>query len=547
MAHHPVDRTKRDPSEPSPLRFTPDLAAHATASGGPSARALTVALTLSLTLALIVGVLIALVATPDRVRYDQDGFHLPTIRTFAAQWPTPDLRDYLSATTPGYHLLLAIVDRFVADSTIALRIASALFSIGLFATLGWCAGHAGHGSSRDTSASDSSPRESVPRESAIMALVACLPVLACPYVIVSSAWLLPDNLGWWGVLAMIVLSLRRRLDAYFFIVAGVLLLALVMVRQIHLWTLGVLLAAAWLGSAPSLLPRTAPPTSRWWGLLSTDDWRALLGTGDAPDRASTTSSELAPASLTPVATAWRWRFARVALVLLVALPTIGALAWLASLWGGLTPPGNIRPPLAGAEANFSRVHGGNPAVPALVLSLLGAYALFFAGHLWNAALDLLRTRAWVAAGAVLVGLLVAIVPATTYDKVAERWSGVWQLVERLPIIAGHTSVLMLVFAPIGALAAATIAHGLCGPGARERWVFIATVVGFTLAASAQALAWQRYVDPLVLIVLVLGAIRVGATWTTRDRPSDAPLRAAQLVGPVVLSALLAGITAFMLR
>ena len=40
---------------------------------------------------------------------DERVFHLPTIRLFADQLPSPDLSDYNVATTPGYHLLLAAV------------------------------------------------------------------------------------------------------------------------------------------------------------------------------------------------------------------------------------------------------------------------------------------------------------------------------------------------------------------------------------------------------------------------------------------------------
>ena len=41
--------------------------------------------------------------------YDEQHFHLPTIRTFAEQLPMPDLSDYLVATSPGYHLVMAAV------------------------------------------------------------------------------------------------------------------------------------------------------------------------------------------------------------------------------------------------------------------------------------------------------------------------------------------------------------------------------------------------------------------------------------------------------
>src|SRR4051794_39707330 len=46
-----------------------------------------------------------------RASYDQNVYHLPTIRQFASELPRPDFSNYLSATTPGYHLILAILSR----------------------------------------------------------------------------------------------------------------------------------------------------------------------------------------------------------------------------------------------------------------------------------------------------------------------------------------------------------------------------------------------------------------------------------------------------
>lgn len=40
--------------------------------------------------------------------YDQNHHHLPVIRSFADQWPAPDLRDYRSATAPLWHLVQSI-------------------------------------------------------------------------------------------------------------------------------------------------------------------------------------------------------------------------------------------------------------------------------------------------------------------------------------------------------------------------------------------------------------------------------------------------------
>ena len=54
---------------------------------------------------------------------DHDRNHVPVIRTFAEEWPNPDLVDYDSATTPGMHLLMAAVVRF-GDSETMLQVLS---------------------------------------------------------------------------------------------------------------------------------------------------------------------------------------------------------------------------------------------------------------------------------------------------------------------------------------------------------------------------------------------------------------------------------------
>ena len=47
--------------------------------------------------------------------FDQRDYHLPVILEFARTLPTPDLSDYNSATTPGYHLLMAVAVRAGAE------------------------------------------------------------------------------------------------------------------------------------------------------------------------------------------------------------------------------------------------------------------------------------------------------------------------------------------------------------------------------------------------------------------------------------------------
>ncbi len=426
---------------------------------------------------------------PARVRYDQNGFHLPTIQTFSRQWPQPNLRDYLSATTPGYHLLLAGVHRFIADSVTALRLTAWLFSLGLVITFA-CA-----------LAGAARPRDGPSPMAWWLVATAGLPLIASAYVLQSAVWLLPDNLGWWGVLAVLLLALRARVDTYFIVTGAALLLGLVLVRQIHLWTLGALLAAAWLG------PRD-PQREPWTPLLGRQEWATLLGS-------------------------WAGRVGRLSWVMLAAAPAVLALAWLASLWGGLTPPGNLKPPLEGAEANFGRVSGGNAAMPAFILTLLGIYAVAYAAWWWPSCMDLLRRGRVVLAAAAGFGLLAALLPPTGYDYDAGRWGGLWQIVERLPLLAGRTSPLILLLAPLGAVAAASMAHALAG---RERWVWLASLAGFMAAMSATALAWQRYIEPMLLILITLACVRAAMQGGPATDTPPSPLRKMlRVCGPLALA------------
>jgi len=58
-----------------------------------------------------------------RGAFDQLNYHEQVIRRFVEQWPAPDLSDYLSATTPGYHLALAAFAEYAGESAVALRLA----------------------------------------------------------------------------------------------------------------------------------------------------------------------------------------------------------------------------------------------------------------------------------------------------------------------------------------------------------------------------------------------------------------------------------------
>ncbi len=174
--------------------------------------------------------------------YDHINFHAPTIHAFANQWPHPQFDDYLSATTPGYHILLAIVGRYLgldplfyfsfAITAMLLTIPISTVAFGL-----WAARTKTH--SRFPLVSEW-----------LLGTVVVLPLIASPYVLASGVWLLPDNLAWLLVLLTIRPLLAGIVQTKNLVFASVFLLLLVSVRQIHLWAAAPVIMAAY--CAPKL-------------------------------------------------------------------------------------------------------------------------------------------------------------------------------------------------------------------------------------------------------------------------------------------------------
>jgi hypothetical protein len=412
--------------------------------------------------------LILLLGARGRPGEDQINYHEPAIRTFASQLPRPDLTDYLSATTPGYHLVLAAVDRAGASDSRALQIAGAGFSVLLLILL-----------ARSVSGlAEASWRES---------LAMCLPFACSPYLLQSGVWLLPDNAGWLLVLCCLALALREpyrpRLAS-----VGVTLCVLVLVRQIHLWAAGAIWAAAWL--APGMEP---PGGVRQLLTRIPERVRALL----------------------PVLGAS-----------LPAFALLGAFVWT---WGGLTPP------------KFQQQYSSADfASYAFDLSLLGIGSVFFAGYLADPLADVMKRSRWqgVALGA-LAGGLAAVIPKTTYSMPG-RFSGLWNAVNLFPTIAGRTSVLIVALSAFGGAMLVLWCRAL---PARRRWIFLGAWFGFATAQAFSAQLWERYNEPMVLMMLALMA---AASRPTGDSPALtrrllAPLR---ICGTGSLALLLAAVSAY---
>lgn len=399
---------------------------HQPRSGGPA---------LAICLIFLAAALPLIAAGHERGRgaWDQNTYHLVAIRTFARQWPRFDLHDYASATTPGYHLVLALVDKFISDDVRVLRLFGMLFTLGLLATLALAVGR---------------------RVPPAIAIALCLPAVCSLYVFSSGAWLLPDNVAWWGVLAILLVALRSRVDAWSYVLGAILLTLLVAVRQSDAWAAAVLWAAAWRGNAG----KNSVPF----------DTRAAIG--------------------------------RLGWMALATVPAAVLLLWFVHLWHGLLPVG------------MQSFHGGaNPAVPATVLGVFGILAIFFTP--FAAAAHLPRQRVFIIAGAA-VGFIAAALPVTTYSHAQGRESGIWNLTLHLPMVH-QRSILMIALATFGG---ALLVVWLLSLETRDRWISLVAWLAFIAAQTENTKAWQRYYEPFVLIALPLMASRVIAHHKKRARP-----------------------------
>jgi len=350
-------------------------------------------------------------------------FHWVAIQQFADELPSPDLSDYASATTPGYHLLLAPIAKLGVGHT-GIQLIASIWTLGLLGVLAWVLAH----------------------RFGKAAAILILPMLVSMYVLFPGVWLLPDNAGWLGVLLIVLLSLRQHPTWKTHTIAGVLLIVLIWMRQIHIWAGGIIWLSAWLGSVdqtPSIRRLFSSPIDR--------TGRTLIAIG-------------------------------------CTIPAFTMLVWFMMLWGGLVPP------------TFQGMHQGpNLATPGFILTQLAILSLFFTPMLWPRLKETWAYHGkWIIAAA-LVGLILGVVPENSYSYEAGRYGGWWQLVAKLPTIADRSPIIML-----GSMAGAVVfVVWLHLADLRDRWMWVGIMVAFTLAQSANHASWQRYHEPMLLIMILL--------------------------------------------
>jgi len=356
-------------------------------------------------------------------------FHWLAIQQFAQQWPHSDLSDYESATTPGYHLILAPFAE-MGIRHMGIQLIASIWTIALFGVLAWAA------SARFGSKT----------------LVVMLPMLSSMYVLFPGIWLLPDNAGWFGVVAILLLALKPNPTWKTWAASGVILFGLIWVRQIHIWIAGVIWLSAWLGS-----------------------------TAQTPDLKHLFSSAIE-------------RTGRATIALACTVPAIAALAWFVLMWGGLVPP------------TFQGKHQGpNLATPGFILMQLAILSVFFSPMLWDRFKETWKYNGrWIVL-AIIVGGVLGVIPESSYSYDAGRYSGWWNLIAKFPVIAERSPIFVL-GSIFGAVALVVWLNMVTK---RDAWIWVGAFVGFTLAQSANFESWQRYHEPMLLMMILLILARSG--------------------------------------
>lgn len=241
-----------------------------------------------------------------RAAFDSIVYHERFIRQLIAEFPRFDFSNPLTATTPGYHLLMACVGVAVSPSATVLRLVSvAICAVFVGAVAAWCAR----------------------RRGTVEGVLLALPLACSTYVMGSGAWLLPDDLAWLLLTLTMAAALPGIVGARSMATLGALLAALVVVRQSALWAAAAAWAGAWAGAGPDDEPLPAPGATRRLGAVvlaslpavAITAWFAATWGGLVPPRFRPDIAGANPA--TP------------AIVLVqVAILGIGFLPWL---WGGL--------------------------------------------------------------------------------------------------------------------------------------------------------------------------------------------------------------------
>jgi len=211
---------------------------------------------------------------------------------------------------------------------------------------------------------------------------------------------------------------------------------------------------------------------------------------------------------------------RAALPALVPLAVLGALV---AAWHGLVPS---------AWQTAVAVPGAALTAPlcylAAVPALLGVAYLFAL----PAESEDSGWRSPTVLAAAAAGLLLALVTPSDFNQAAGRWGGyLWTAAAHLPVIGGR-SMVFLVLTPLGAGVLALLTRRLAArAGTATAALWLGSFLAWASTALASRLAFHRYFEPPILVLLVFWAalmVRGRLTPALRPRPLYA-LALAQLI------------------
>ena len=214
--------------------------------------------------------------------------------------------------------------------------------------------------------------------------------------------------------------------------------------------------------------------------------------------------------------------------LLAPLPAVLVVALYVHRWGGFTP----KIAQQYNELTF------RSSVPLQALALTGLFTIPYIAVLASPVVRALERRrlAWAAAVGALAALALWLGGPSAYDGEDGRWGSiVWLLARWTPVVAGRSPVVLVLAAAGAAVIATLLAHAAV---TRQRPVELGMLLLCFAGISAQVFAWQRYVEPVVLLTLAIVAARIGPRAPAGASP---PARWA-LAGPALLACGLAGMS-----
>ncbi len=376
---------------------------------------------------------------------DMVDYHAIEIRRLAAQWPTPDLRESFTTTTPGFHLVLAVVAKLGGGLVVQRLVASLAGWLAWLVTwrmaAAWC--------------------------SARVAAVLAAPVALSPYLLGATVWMTTDAAALALAAATMGVALVARNEVRMSRVAGLLGAGTVLVRQIMLWAsvpaaLRVLfdrakgVQASWGARAWRLAVVLVPPVAcvaaffAMWGGSMPPRFQPFHQAVFNPAAMVMLLATLGCWGVLVLPGAWMVldRGARVRCVL-VAVIAMAMCAAVRSDWRKVLPPDEMR-------RGTVTEHTWGPTAPDVVK------------------------------GAGEVG----------------RWGGpIWEVARALPAPSGR-SVSMIVLAGLGVVVAAALRERAARVGhAWPATLLLAALLCMGLAQCLNAQTFQRYFDPWALLAV----------------------------------------------